>query len=488
MSLQTQAMLVTLSVSCWTGRVQDKKVSAEVEQTHGAIDAGRYNKLLVDKAHMDPLVQFAGKVRQYHYKMTLPWLDNGARLLPSALFLEYSTEIRKLKADYERVVDAFIQLYDPNLIQAARQRLGTMYDPEDYPPGADLRDKFGITVDIVPVPDGQDFRVDVGDAERTRISREISEAVAQRQAQAEMDAWQRCRSVVSTIQTRLSSSSAWSECGQEPQDAGCVRLHCSQIDSGPNGAAQLHERPQAHGRRSDRDSGDDAVKARFEALPENDQKTILDKHRNRDVQDDWWDSVYDSFKTDMELIGIEVTRMYFSGFWSQGDGACFEGHVADWPKFLTSINAHSRWVHKDIYDELSFSCAHSGHYYHHHCTNFNREFGADNTYDEGTIRFHAMEALLEECASEVEDFFDQCEEAFKDHMKDLYNFLEERSMNISKEQRKAVKRIWLRFELPRPPYRTFRRSIQGTFCMDDAIIVPFFGMWLVVETNGHTHS
>jgi len=167
------------------------------------------------------------------------------------------------------------------------------------------------------------------------------------------------------------------------------------------------------------------VKARFEALPENDQKTILDKHRNRDVQDDWWDSVYDSFKTDMELIGIEVTRMYFSGFWSQGDGACFEGHVADWPKFLTSINAHSRWVHKDIYDELSFSCAHSGHYYHHHCTNFNREFGADNTYDEGTIRFHAMEALLEECASEVEDFFDQCEEAFKDHMKDLYNSLEE---------------------------------------------------------------
>jgi len=204
-SLQTQAMLVTLSVSCWTGRVQDKKVSAEVEQTHGATDAGRYNKLLVDKAHMDPLVQFAGKVRQYHYKMTLPWLDNGARLLPSALFLEYSTEIRKLKADYERVVDAFIQLYDPNLIQAARQRLGTMYDPEDYPPGADLRDKFGITVDIVPVPDGQDFRVDVGDAERTRISREISEAVAQRQAQAEMDAWQRCRSVVSTIQARLSA-------------------------------------------------------------------------------------------------------------------------------------------------------------------------------------------------------------------------------------------------------------------------------------------
>ena len=205
MSIQTQAMLVTLSVSCWTGRVQDKKVSAEVEVAHGATDAGRYNKLLVDKAHMDPLVQFAGKVRQYHYKMSLPWLDNGARLLPSALFLEYSHQIRQFTSEYERIVDAFIQLYDSTLVQAARQRLGTMYDPEDYPPGADLRAKFGITVDITPVPDGQDFRVDVGDAERTRISRQISEAVAQRSAQAEKDAWDRCRSIVSTIQTRLSA-------------------------------------------------------------------------------------------------------------------------------------------------------------------------------------------------------------------------------------------------------------------------------------------
>lgn len=205
MSIQTQAMLVTLSVSCWTGRVQDKKVSAEVEQSHGATDAGRYNKLLVDKTHMDPLVQFAGKVRQYHYKMTLPWLDNGARLLPSALFLEYSAQIRQFTSEYERIVDTFIQLYDPTLIQAARQRLGTMYDPEDYPPGTDLRAKFGITVDIVPVPDGQDFRVDVGDAERLRISRQISEAVGVRQKQAETDAWDRCRTVVSTIQARLSA-------------------------------------------------------------------------------------------------------------------------------------------------------------------------------------------------------------------------------------------------------------------------------------------
>ncbi len=205
MSLQTNAMLITLSVSCWTGRVQDKKVSEEVDANHGATNAGRYNKLLIDKAYMDPLVQHAGKVRQYHYKMTLPWMDNGARLLPSALFMEYSQEIRSLSAAYENIVDNFISLYDSKLVQDARMRLGTLYDPEDYPPGMDLRSKFSISTDIVPVPDGHDFRVDINDAERVRISKEISAAVAERQASAERDAWARCKDVVSTIQARLSS-------------------------------------------------------------------------------------------------------------------------------------------------------------------------------------------------------------------------------------------------------------------------------------------
>ena len=61
-------------------------------------------------------------------------------------------------------------------------------------------------------------------------------------------------------------------------------------------------------------------------------------------------------------------------------------------------------------------------------------------------------------------------------------------MNISKAQRKALKTIWLRLEIPRPPYREFRRKVQGTFFMDHCIMVPVFGQWLGVETNGYTHS
>lgn len=203
MSLQSKTMLVTLSVSCWTARKQDKKVSAEVEKSHNARDAGRYNKVLVDKAHLDPLTSYAGQIRTFHYKMTLPWMDNGARLLPSMLFMEYTAELRKMKIEYENLVNKFVSLYNSQLIQKARVRLGTMFDPEDYPLGSDLFAKFGVETDIMPVPSGSDFRVDVAESERARIVSDISSKVAERQSAATRDAWFRISDAVGLIAARL---------------------------------------------------------------------------------------------------------------------------------------------------------------------------------------------------------------------------------------------------------------------------------------------
>jgi hypothetical protein len=37
-------------------------------------------------------------------------------------------------------------------------------------------------------------------------------------------------------------------------------------------------------------------------------------------------------------------------------------------------------------------------------------------------------------------------------------------------------------------YLQFRRSVESGFCMDGAVIVPWCGMWLAIETDGYTHS
>lgn len=205
-ALASKAMIVALNVSCWTARKQDKQVSLEVEQKHGAHDAGRYNKLLIDKTHLDPLTSFAGKIRNEHYRLTLPWLDNGGRLLPSKLFFEYSAVMDKLKLEYQALVDNFVQLYGSRLVNEARQRLGTMYNATDYPPATMLKTKFGVDIDIMPVPRGADFRVEVGDAERARIQTEMEERTKKRQQEAMKDTWERVRSCVDLIHIRLSAS------------------------------------------------------------------------------------------------------------------------------------------------------------------------------------------------------------------------------------------------------------------------------------------
>ena len=100
MKIQERSMLVDLTIKCWDATKHDKKVSAEVEQAHAAHDAGRYSKRLIDKAHLADLSNLAGKARQFHYRLTLPWSDKGQRILPSDLFLDYRHGLAGIKAEF----------------------------------------------------------------------------------------------------------------------------------------------------------------------------------------------------------------------------------------------------------------------------------------------------------------------------------------------------------------------------------------------------
>lgn len=201
--IQSKAMLATLSISAWTARKQDKKVSAEIEAAHSAHDAGRFNKLLINKALLDPITKLAGQIREYHYFNTLAWADSGARLLPTKLFLEYTAKIRDFKEQFSKLVLAFKTAY-PAEVQAARQRLGTMYNPDDYPEASLLGERFSVNLEFTPVPDAQDFRVDVSAEAQAELRDSVTQAVAMRQADAVKATFARVRDVVSKIADRLS--------------------------------------------------------------------------------------------------------------------------------------------------------------------------------------------------------------------------------------------------------------------------------------------
>jgi len=143
MSINEKAMLVYLNISFWTARKYDKRISQEIEDQYNADDAGRYNKILIAKEHLANIQKIISAARTFHYENTLPWNDNGGRLLPSANYFNYVKSIQGLKDDFQQEVNNFLRVY-PDLKDEAKGRLNGMFDEEDYPEENLLEDKFAF--------------------------------------------------------------------------------------------------------------------------------------------------------------------------------------------------------------------------------------------------------------------------------------------------------------------------------------------------------
>jgi hypothetical protein len=200
-----KAMLAAVHISIWTATKHDRKVSRDVADRHGARErAGRYNKqLLMGAGKLDDLRTLAGQIRQHFYKITLPWSDEGFRLLPSHFLFDLTARMREFEAGFSSGVEQFLGVY-PDYIREARAELGSLFREEDYPSADKLREKFSVRLEILPVPTGDDFRVTMSAEEQARIAREIDANVRQSLTRGTDDLWKRLRDVVSHMVDKLS--------------------------------------------------------------------------------------------------------------------------------------------------------------------------------------------------------------------------------------------------------------------------------------------
>lgn len=201
--LQEKAMLVAVSVSAWTASKKDNRASDSVKAQNAATaKAGWFNKRLVDPTSLQPISKVEGRIRDFHYKMTLPWSDNGDRVLPGMAYMEYTDGLRNLKTEFEKEVSIFCTNY-PQLVQDARTMLGAMYEPGDYPAIESIKGRFGVTSTFSPIPDAADFRVDVGAEAVEEIRKNITANVEQRLVGATQDCWVRLEEAARAMHERL---------------------------------------------------------------------------------------------------------------------------------------------------------------------------------------------------------------------------------------------------------------------------------------------
>jgi len=76
----------------------------------------------------------------------------------------------------------------------------------------------------------------------------------------------------------------------------------------------------------------------FDELQPEVKSRVLDKLGDINVDFNWYEDELDYWKERLAEYGFRYPEIYFSGFWSQGDGACFEFNGVDidklWPHYV----------------------------------------------------------------------------------------------------------------------------------------------------------
>lgn len=124
-------------------------------------------------------------------------------------------------------------------------------------------------------------------------------------------------------------------------------------------------------------------------------------YRQVGFDDDWYEFVYEDFQCIAEILGLRLktvpVRLYgggtrqkpciwFSGFWSQGDGACFEGRYSHAKGAPRKIRDHApkdgelhriadalQAIQRRNFYQLHADITHRDRYYHEYCMSISVE-------------------------------------------------------------------------------------------------------------------
>jgi hypothetical protein len=203
--LQSKAMLVHYHGAVYSARKHDKAASQDVAINFAADKkAGRYNKALIAREYLKPITSLVAEARMFHYQMTLPWHDDGARILPSAAYHRYNTKMRAWQTEFITLRNDFVKNYQTYVTQA-QNYLGNLYDTNDYPDSKTIEDKFSFTIKIEPIPSADDFRVNLQSGELDKVKKEIEKRSEEAKETAMADLWNRLYNAVNHMSERLNN-------------------------------------------------------------------------------------------------------------------------------------------------------------------------------------------------------------------------------------------------------------------------------------------
>ena len=170
----------------------------------------------------------------------------------------------------------------------------------------------------------------------------------------------------------------------------------------------------------------------FNELNEDAKQKAIEQVRNDEYRlcYDWYEFTYEYFKENQNYFDID--KIYFSGFWSQGDGAMFEYSRLNESlkeEFIDSLplsNMRKNWLRNNV--SISGKGSHSGHYYHEGCCYHAIYWEVDNLDISWSSN---LGKFIESYSIDFEDFVIS---KYKDLCRDLYRELEKESDFLNSDE------------------------------------------------------
>ena len=173
----------------------------------------------------------------------------------------------------------------------------------------------------------------------------------------------------------------------------------------------------------------------FEELSATAKEVAIENHRDVNTYDGWWDPIFEGIREQGLAAGFNIADIYFSGFYSQGDGAMFEYETIDetlFNKFVDQLDLsplRKEWLKTQTFAQSRGT--HSGHYYHENCCNHVIDFEPNFGYDFANINFYNW----------INSFADQYEEfviaEYKTLCGELYSRLNKYNDELTSDQEVA---------------------------------------------------
>lgn len=178
-TLANKAMKVKLSRGTGYARIRDKSAEALIKTAMG--DEGQTVTKAVFQDKTCPIyvrAQLASEMYLYHIKYTLPHTDDGWRVLPNQLYMEYSAKMaefaNKLATLERRIIDNYDALVASDMAKRnahlSEQGKAAIAAVSDYPKKEHMARLLYVNYYFEPISTAGDFRYGVTDADKLRLN------------------------------------------------------------------------------------------------------------------------------------------------------------------------------------------------------------------------------------------------------------------------------------------------------------------------------